>query len=37
MNKNRFDGMRFRVMETLEKAKGVPLTAREVGLRLYAD
>jgi hypothetical protein len=35
MLKNRFDGLRFRVMEQLEKAKGVPLTAREVAQRLH--
>jgi hypothetical protein len=35
MLKNRFDGLRFRIMEQLEKAKGVPLTAREVAQRLH--
>lgn len=35
MNKNRFDGLQFRIMEVLEKAKGVPLTAREIADRLH--
>lgn len=36
MNKNRFDGLQFRIMETLEQAKGVPLTAREIADRLHS-
>jgi hypothetical protein len=35
-NKNTFDGLRFRVMETLSAAKGVPLTALEITQRLHA-
>lgn len=35
-NRNTFDGLRFRVMETLERTKGVPLTALEITQRLHA-
>lgn len=34
-SKNTWDGLQFRIMETLEKAKGVPLTALEISQRLH--
>ncbi len=33
--KNTFEGLQFRIMEALEKAKGVPLTALELSQRLH--
>lgn len=36
MHRNRLDGLKFRIMETLEQAKGVPLTALEITDRLHA-
>ena len=32
---NTFEGLNFRIMEQLEKARGVPLTGREIAVRLH--
>jgi hypothetical protein len=34
-SKNTFDGLQFRILECLEEAKGVPLTALEISTRLH--
>lgn len=36
-SKNSFEGLQFRVLETIEKGKNIPLTAKEIAYRLHQD